>query len=51
MAKLQNILSLKNADAENIHSQLMDCFKKKNLQVSKLIGMGFDGAATFSGKR
>ena len=45
------IVPLKNADAENIHLQLMDCLKKKNIQVSKLIGMGFDGGATFSGKR
>ena len=45
------IVPLKNADAENIHLQLMDCIKEKNIQVSKLIGMGFDGAATFSGKR
>ena len=45
------IVPLKNIDAENIHLQMMDCLKKKNIQVSKLIGMGFDGAATFSGKR
>ena len=30
---------------------LMDYVNKKNIQVSKLIGMGFDGAATFSEKR
>ncbi len=24
--------------------------KDKNIQISKLVGMGFDGAATFSGK-
>ena len=44
-------MPLKNTDSENIHLQLMDCLKKKNIQVSKLIGMSFDGAATFSGKR
>ena len=44
-------MPLKNADAENTHLQLMDCLKEKNNQVSKLIGMGFDGAATFPGKR
>ena len=26
-------------------------FKSKNIQLSNLIGMGFDGAATFSGKK
>ena len=45
------IVPLKNAGAENLHFQLMDCFKKKNIPVSKLIGMGFDSAATFVGKR
>ena len=45
------IVPLKNADSVNIHLQLMNCLKKKNIQVSKLIGMSFDGAATFSGKR
>ena len=31
-------------------TRLVDCLKVKGVQSSKLIGMGFDGAATFSGK-
>ena len=45
------IIHLKKADAESIFSALVDCLKEKNLQVSKIVGMGFDGAATFSGKK
>ena len=25
--------------------------KQRNIQISKLVGMGFDGVATFSGKK
>ena len=32
------------------YETLVDCLKVKGVQISKLIGMGFDGAATFSGK-
>ena len=45
------IIHLKHADAESIHSALIECLKKKDLQVGRIVGMGFDGAATFSGKR
>ena len=45
------IVPMKETDAESIHSALVDCLKSKNILLSKLIGMGFDGAATFSGKR
>ena len=45
------ILPLKKADAESICSTIIECLKGKNLQVSKIIGMGFDGARTFSGNR
>ena len=45
------IIHLKKADAECIFSARVDCLKEKNLQVSKIVGMGFDGAATFSGKK
>ena len=29
----------------------MECLKKKELEVSRIVGMGFDGASTFSGKK
>lgn len=30
---------------------IVECLKQKNLQVSRIMGMGFDGASTFSGKK
>ena len=42
---------LKKADAESIYSAVIECLKQKNLQVSKIVGIGFDGASTFSGKK
>ena len=45
------ILPLKKTKAQLIYSVLLDWLKKKDLQCSKLIGMGFDGAATFAGKK
>ena len=42
---------LKKADAEGIYLALVKCIKDKNLQVGNIVGMGFDGAATFSGKK
>ena len=45
------IVHLKGANAESIYSALVECLKEKNLQVSKIVGMGFDGASTFSGKK
>ena len=44
------ILPLKKTNAQLIYSMLLDWLKKKDLQYSKLIGMGFDGVATFAGK-
>ena len=44
------IIPLKKEDAQTIYKTLVDCLKVKGVQISKLIGMGFDGAATFSGK-
>ena len=44
------IVSLKKADAKTIYEALVECLKKKSIQLSRLIGMGFDGTATFSGK-
>ena len=43
------IIALKKADAQTIYETLVDCLKVKGVQISKLIGMGFDGAAMFSG--
>ncbi len=37
------ILPLKKTNAHSIYSMLLDWLKKKDLQCSKLIGMGFDG--------
>ena len=41
-------MSLKSADAKTIYSTLVEILKEKNIQISKFLGMGFDGAATFS---
>ena len=48
-----DLLPMKRTDAESIYSALVECLKSKNIQLSNLIGMGFDGAATctFSGKK
>lgn len=46
-----DIVPLKKADAQTIYSTLVECLKAKSIQLTKLVGMGFDGAATFSGKR
>ena len=45
------ILPLKKTNAQSIYSMLLDWLKKKDLQCSKLIGISFDGAATFAGKK
>ena len=42
------ILSLKKANAECVYSALVEYCREKNIQLRRLIGMGFDGAATFS---
>ena len=42
---------MKRTDAEINYSALVEYLKSKNTQLSNLIGMGFDGAATFSGKK
>ena len=44
-------IPLKKADVQTIYETLVNCLKVKGVQISKLIGMGFDGAATFSGKQ
>ena len=45
------ILPLKKANAEGIYSTLVEYCREKNIQLGRLIGMGFDGAATFSGDK
>lgn len=36
---------------KTIYCSLVDCLKEKNLQISRIVGMVFDGAANFSGKK
>ena len=43
------ILPMKKANAESINSALVEYCREKNIQLGRLIGMGFDGATTFSG--
>ena len=45
------IIHLCQANAESIYSALVECLKEKKLQIIKIVGMGFDVASTFSGKR
>ena len=44
------IVLLKTTNAKTIYSALIKFMKDKNIYISKLVGMRFDGAATFSGK-
>ena len=46
-----DIIPLTKADAKTIYTTLVDVLRAKDIPLSKLVGMGFDGAATFSGKR
>ena len=41
------ILPLKKDDAGSIYSALVAYCREKNIQLGRLLGMGFDGAATF----
>ena len=43
-------MPLKKVDAESIYLDLSSV-SDKHLQVGNIDGMGFDGAATFSGKK
>ena len=45
------ILPLKKANAESIYSASVEYCREKNIPLGRLIGMGFDGAATFSGDK
>jgi len=44
------LVLLRKADISTIYETLTDCMKKKGLVIGNVIGMGFDGAATFSGR-
>ncbi len=44
-------MPLKKADAEAIYTALVTSLKEKNLELGEVVGMGFDGAATFSGRK
>ena len=44
------IIPLKATDATTIYFAIINYFKDKQIHISKLVGMGFDGASTFSGK-
>ena len=46
-----DIIPLTKADAKTIYTTLVDVLRAKDIPLSKLVGMGFDGAATFSRKR
>ena len=45
------IVALKKASSESIYSALVVYCRERNIQLGRLIGMGFDGAATFSGDK
>ena len=45
------ILSLKKGNAESIYSSLVEQCREKNIQLGRLVRMGFDGADTFSGDK
>ena len=45
------ILPLKKANTESIYSPIVEYCKEKNIRLGRLIGMEFDGAATFSGDK
>ena len=45
------IVHLNKADAESIYFALVECLKGKQLEVSRIIGMSFDGAITISGRK
>ena len=45
------LVPCKRANAECIHSAMAENLTSKNIQLSKVIGMVFDGAATLSGKK
>ena len=45
------IVHLSQANAESIYSAVVECLKERQLQINRIVGMGFDGASAISGKR
>ena len=45
-----DVLPLKEVNAESITAVVTEYLARKELLLSRLVGMGFDGAATFSGR-
>ena len=45
------MLPSKKVNAESIYSALVEYCREKNIQLGRLIGMGFDRAATLSGDK
>ena len=45
------VLHVKSTDSEAITDTLTSFISEKNLDYRKLVGQGYDGAATFSGNR
>ena len=45
------ILPLKKANVESIYLVLVEYCREMNIQLGRLIGMRFNGAATFSGDK
>ena len=43
------IVHLRQANAESFFVAIVECLKEKKLQINRIVGMGFDGASTFSG--
>ena len=45
------IFPMKRTEVHSIYSVVLDWLKKKDLKCNKLVGMSFDGAAIFAGKK
>lgn len=45
------IIHLRQANMESIYSARVECWNEKELQVKRIVGMGFDGVSTFRGER
>lgn len=45
-----DIVAFKSTDAGTIYAALVECLKQKGITLASMVGMGFDGAAPFSGK-
>ena len=51
MEHFVDIIHLKEADNKSIYYAIIDCLEQKQLQVSRILGKGFDRASTFSGSK